>query len=136
MRIGASGKSLSRETDAGAGPATAVPPSPFTATDDEATFPTEFPDGSSASDDGGAALEIEKEFRRRLSGLRGRPKRERALAYRKAKEWYRQAIAALKEKERITRRAANTVRFADKVGDVLSMGSAKGAEKQPFKYYV
>lgn len=29
-----------------------------------------------------------------------------------------------------------TVRFADKVGDVLSMGSAKGAEKQPFKYYV
>jgi hypothetical protein len=29
-----------------------------------------------------------------------------------------------------------TVRFADKVGDVLSMGSAKGAEKQPFKFYV
>ena len=27
-----------------------------------------------------------------------------------------------------------TVRFADKVGDVLSMGSAKGAEKQPFKF--
>ena len=29
-----------------------------------------------------------------------------------------------------------TVRFADKVGDVLSMGSAKGAKKQPFKFYV
>jgi hypothetical protein len=29
-----------------------------------------------------------------------------------------------------------TVRFADKVGDVLSMGSARGAEKQPFKFYV
>jgi hypothetical protein len=29
-----------------------------------------------------------------------------------------------------------TVRFADKVGDVLSMGSAKGSEKQPFKFYV
>jgi hypothetical protein len=29
-----------------------------------------------------------------------------------------------------------TVRFAEKVGDVLSMGSAKGAEKQPFKFYV
>lgn len=29
-----------------------------------------------------------------------------------------------------------TVRFADKVGDVLVMGSAKGAEKQPFKFYV
>ena len=29
-----------------------------------------------------------------------------------------------------------TVRFADKVGDVLVMGSAQGAERQPFKYYV
>jgi hypothetical protein len=29
-----------------------------------------------------------------------------------------------------------TVRFADKVGDVLAMGSAQGAEKQPFKFYV
>lgn len=29
-----------------------------------------------------------------------------------------------------------TVRFADKVGDVLTMGSAKGAHKQPFKFYI
>jgi hypothetical protein len=29
-----------------------------------------------------------------------------------------------------------TVRFADKVGDVLTMGSAKGAEKQPLKFYI
>lgn len=29
-----------------------------------------------------------------------------------------------------------TVRFADKVGDVLVMGSAKGSEKQPFKFYI
>lgn len=29
-----------------------------------------------------------------------------------------------------------TVRFAKMVGDVLTMGSAKGAEKQPFKFYV
>lgn len=29
-----------------------------------------------------------------------------------------------------------TVRFADKVGDVLTMGSANGAERQPFKYYI
>lgn len=29
-----------------------------------------------------------------------------------------------------------TVRFADKVGDVLTMGSAKDSEKQPLKYYV
>ncbi len=29
-----------------------------------------------------------------------------------------------------------TVRFARMVGDVLTMGSAKGQEKQPFKYYV
>jgi len=29
-----------------------------------------------------------------------------------------------------------TVRFARMVGDVLTMGSAKGADRQPFKYYV
>lgn len=29
-----------------------------------------------------------------------------------------------------------TVRFADKVGDVLTMGSSKDAERQPFKYYI
>lgn len=29
-----------------------------------------------------------------------------------------------------------TIRFADKVGDVLTMGSAAGAERQPFKFYV
>jgi len=29
-----------------------------------------------------------------------------------------------------------TVRFANMVGEVLTMGSAKGADKQPFKYYV
>jgi hypothetical protein len=29
-----------------------------------------------------------------------------------------------------------TVRFANMVGEVLTMGSAKGADRQPFKYYV
>jgi hypothetical protein len=29
-----------------------------------------------------------------------------------------------------------TVRFARMVGDVLTMGSAKGEERQPFKFYV
>ena len=29
-----------------------------------------------------------------------------------------------------------TVRFADKVGDVLVIGTAQGAERQPFKFYV
>jgi hypothetical protein len=29
-----------------------------------------------------------------------------------------------------------TVRFADKVGDVLVMGSARDAERQPFKFYI
>lgn len=29
-----------------------------------------------------------------------------------------------------------TVRFADKVGDILVMGSAKDAERQPFKFYI
>jgi len=29
-----------------------------------------------------------------------------------------------------------TIRFADKVGDILVMGSAKDAERQPFKFYI
>ena len=29
-----------------------------------------------------------------------------------------------------------TIRFADKVGDILVMGSAKHAEMQPFKFYI
>jgi hypothetical protein len=29
-----------------------------------------------------------------------------------------------------------TIRFANKVGDVLTMGSARDAEKQPLKIYV
>ena len=29
-----------------------------------------------------------------------------------------------------------TIRFAEKVGDILVMGSAKGAERQPFKFYI
>jgi hypothetical protein len=29
-----------------------------------------------------------------------------------------------------------TVRFADKVGDVLTTGAAQGAERQPFRFYV
>jgi hypothetical protein len=29
-----------------------------------------------------------------------------------------------------------TVRFADKVGDVLVMGTAQGSERQPFKFYI
>jgi hypothetical protein len=28
-----------------------------------------------------------------------------------------------------------TARFANMVGDVLTMGSAKGPDRQPFKYY-
>lgn len=29
-----------------------------------------------------------------------------------------------------------TIRFADKVGEVLTMGSAAGAERQPFRFYI
>jgi hypothetical protein len=29
-----------------------------------------------------------------------------------------------------------TVRFANMVGDVLTMGSARKADRQPFKYYI
>jgi hypothetical protein len=29
-----------------------------------------------------------------------------------------------------------TVRFANMIGEVLTMGSAKGAERQPFKFYI
>jgi hypothetical protein len=29
-----------------------------------------------------------------------------------------------------------TIRFAGKVGDILTMGSARNAERQPFKFYI
>jgi len=29
-----------------------------------------------------------------------------------------------------------TVRFADRVGDILTMGSSKDAERQPLKFYI
>jgi hypothetical protein len=29
-----------------------------------------------------------------------------------------------------------TLKFADKVGDILTMGSAGDAQRQPFKFYV
>lgn len=29
-----------------------------------------------------------------------------------------------------------TVRFADRVGDILTMGSSAGTEKQPLKFYI
>ena len=29
-----------------------------------------------------------------------------------------------------------TIRFADKVGDVLVMGSAAGSKRQPLKFYI
>ena len=29
-----------------------------------------------------------------------------------------------------------TIRFADRVGEILVMGSAKDAERQPFKFYI
>lgn len=58
------------------------------------------------TDDGGAALEIENEFRRRIQGLRGLTRRERAAAYRAAKKWYREALLALREKLSRDRQAA------------------------------
>jgi hypothetical protein len=64
------------------------------------------------TDDGGAALEIENEFRRRMQGLRGLTRRERAAAYRAAKKWYREALVALREKQSRDRQAAWSVRRA------------------------
>jgi len=67
------------------------------------------PEGSEM-DDGGAAFEIQNEFRRRIQGLRGLSRRERTPAYRAAKKWYREALAALREKQSRDRQAARSAR--------------------------
>ena len=61
-------------------------------------------------EDGGAAFEIQQEFRRRMQGMRSLSRRERASAYRAAKRWYREALVALREKESRDRQAAWLVR--------------------------
>lgn len=60
----------------------------------------------SETDDSGALLEIENEFRRRLAGLRGIPRRDRSAAFRLAKDWFRQAMVELREKRLRERHAA------------------------------
>ena len=97
---GAGGKRLSMENDTGAGPATIEPPS------DPASEFWAVPAEAPQDDDGSAMLDIETEFRRRLSGLRRLPKWEKAVAYRRAKECYRQAMAAARENRAAKQRAA------------------------------
>jgi hypothetical protein len=57
-------------------------------------------------DEGGAALEIQNEFHRRIQGLRRLSRQERAIAYRTAKKWYREALVALREKQSRDRQAS------------------------------
>ncbi len=61
-------------------------------------------------DDDGSDIDIDTIFRRKLLGLRLLPRRERAQAYRAAKEWRRAALKALREKRLSERHARYMLR--------------------------
>jgi len=92
----------STENDQGTGPAT--PWSPASLASDNEPEPLN-PDDGIQTDDGGAAFEIENEYRRRLAGMRHLRRPVRAAAYRAAKEWFRAATVELREKRTRERQA-------------------------------
>jgi hypothetical protein len=96
------------ENDRGTGPASSVSPA-SSAIQGTGEFWHSPPEGLEPEDHG-AAFEIQQEFRRRMQGLRGLSRRERAVAYRAAKAWYREALATLREKQSRERRAAWLIR--------------------------
>lgn len=92
------------ENDRGTGPATPASPSPL------ATHSNDQSDDFLPYDDGSAEAEISREFRRRLDGARLLPVKERAPAYRAAREWLRSAMTALREKRVYERAARREIR--------------------------
>jgi hypothetical protein len=105
----------STENDRGTGPATLVSPAPSAQENDRAieyrplveskrgATETDVPRRAMPSiepvdEDDAADVDIDTIFKRKLMGLRLLPRRERAQAYRAAKEWRRAALKALREK--------------------------------------
>lgn len=100
---------LSTENEQGTGPAPSASPASAAINEDDSHW--NIVPERVEPDDGTAALEIENEFRRRLSGIRQLPKRQKAVAYRAAMEWVRLARAALREKRLVETHAAALVRL-------------------------
>jgi hypothetical protein len=97
----------STANDRGTGPATsASPASPANEEERLWAIPLEAPE----LDDGAAAFENRRELQRRMAALRALPRRERAMAYRAAREWYHQVMAALRERRARTRRPASRMK--------------------------
>jgi hypothetical protein len=72
----------------------------------EPTRPDEAPIGlGSMEDDEASEFEIAAEFRRRLSGLRHLPRRQRAAALRAARDWRSLAVKGLRERRANKRHA-------------------------------
>jgi hypothetical protein len=93
-RIGGSDRGrFGAENDSGGGPATSA-----SHTSSAPEIDSEILGGTSEDLFSAAVLEIEREFRARLKGLRRLPYRERGLALRLAREWRRDAMQALKER--------------------------------------
>jgi hypothetical protein len=95
-RVGASGKE-SPENDRGTGPATSVSPALSQVNENEESPNVDQTEGSRI-DEGADEFEIEVEYRRRRTGARSMPRRERRQAMRAAHEWRKAALASLKEK--------------------------------------
>lgn len=109
------------ETDRGTGPASSASLAPLAHDNDRSTEAPSLVLGSAAFEitrgelhaipfdpieDGDAeAIEIEKEFRRRLTGLRRLPRSARAVALREARDWRLVALKALREKHARERQA-------------------------------
>jgi hypothetical protein len=126
MGMGAHDKG-STENDRGTGPATSVSPAPSAHENDKAIeyrslvesklSATEselqllpMPSIELVDEDDAADVDIDTIFKRKLMGLRLLPRRERAQAYRAAKEWRRAALKALGEKRRCDRHARYMLR--------------------------
>jgi hypothetical protein len=126
MGMGAHDKG-STENDRGTGPATLASPAPSAHENDKAieyrplveskrsATETDVQRGAMPSielvdEDDAADVDIDTIFKRKLMGLRLLPRRERAQAYRAAKEWRRAALKALREKRLIERQARYMLR--------------------------
>jgi hypothetical protein len=100
MRLGAKSSDLT-ENSRGAGPATSAP---------LAYMANEKSEIDEHEEDEAAKLEIDHLFRRRISGLRRLPRRERPHALRAAREWRMLALKALRERKAAARHARYMLR--------------------------
>src|SRR4051794_4223980 len=110
MKAGAAGIGNITESDQGTGPATPVSPAPSAEKNHQADRGRSSEHESNPGDDGAAAFEIEKEFARRLAGVRRLPRQQRTAARRAAIDWRSVALKELRDKRRRERQARYALR--------------------------